>query len=61
VEIVYLPTGVMRADIMTKPLQGELFRKMRDDLMGVSKRDVAEGATHEPLSEPVAPRGAQEV
>jgi hypothetical protein len=34
VEIVYLPTGAMRADIMTKPLQGELFRKMRAELMG---------------------------
>ena len=35
VEIDYLPTEEMRADIMTKPLQGELFRKMRDWLMGV--------------------------
>jgi hypothetical protein len=34
VEIVYLPTGSMRADIMTKPLQGDLFRKMRAELMG---------------------------
>ena len=33
-EIVYLPTGDMRADIMTKPLQGSLFRAMRDELMG---------------------------
>jgi hypothetical protein len=37
VEIEYLPTGEMRADIMTKPLQGDLFKRMREALMGVSK------------------------
>jgi hypothetical protein len=36
VEIEYLPTGDMRADIMTKPLQGDLFRKMRAELLGIS-------------------------
>jgi hypothetical protein len=35
VEVVYKPTGEMRADIMTKPLQGDLFRKMRSALMGM--------------------------
>jgi hypothetical protein len=39
VEIEYLPTGDMRADIMTKPLQGDLFKRMREALMGVSKID----------------------
>ena len=33
VAIVYLPTEEMVADIMTKPLQGALFRKMRSLLM----------------------------
>ena len=26
----------MRADFMTKPLQGEKFRKFRDDILGIS-------------------------
>jgi hypothetical protein len=42
-EIVYLPTGEMRADILTKPLQGSLFRKMRDELMGYSVREKPRG------------------
>jgi hypothetical protein len=41
VEIVYKATGEMRADILTKPLQGELFRSMRAALMGME--DVASG------------------
>lgn len=35
VELKYLPTGDMLADILTKPLQGALFRKLRDKLLGV--------------------------
>jgi hypothetical protein len=31
----YMPTGDMLADIMTKPLQGELFRGMRALLLGM--------------------------
>ena len=31
--IEYLPTKDMIADILTKPLQGELFRKLRDLLL----------------------------
>jgi hypothetical protein len=42
VEIVYKATGEMRADIMTKPLQGELFRKMRAALMGMDSVDELE-------------------
>ena len=30
------PTDVMWADFMTKPLQGEKFRKFRDDILGIS-------------------------
>ena len=29
----YVPTDVMVADILTKPLQGDLFRKLRDILL----------------------------
>ena len=34
IKLVYCPTEFMVADIMTKPLQGSLFRTMRDRLMG---------------------------
>jgi hypothetical protein len=33
IEIEYLPTGSMIADILTKPLQGNLFRMLRDQLL----------------------------
>jgi len=35
VSLVWCPTGDMIGDYMTKPLQGALFRKFRDQLMGV--------------------------
>jgi hypothetical protein len=35
VEICYIPTEEMVADILTKPLQGDLFRKLRDLLTNV--------------------------
>jgi hypothetical protein len=34
IKLVYCPTEFMIADIMTKPLQGSLFRTMRDRIMG---------------------------
>ena len=34
--VEYCPTGDMVADYFTKPLQGSLFRKMRDTIMNVS-------------------------
>ena len=34
IELVHCPTERMIADYYTKPLQGSLFRKMRDILMG---------------------------
>jgi hypothetical protein len=37
VRLVHMPTSEMIADIMTKPLQGALFRKMRAWLMGLDE------------------------
>ena len=34
IAVEHMPTGQMIADIMTKPLQGDLFRKMRAWLLG---------------------------
>ena len=34
VEVAYCPTKAMTADYMTKPLQGSLFKKFRDEIMG---------------------------
>ena len=36
IKIEYTPTEEMLADILTKPLQGELFRKMRSELLGLN-------------------------
>ena len=33
--MVWCPTGDMIADYATKPLQGYLFKKFRDQIMGV--------------------------
>jgi len=33
IKIEYLGTGEMLADILTKPLQGSLFEKLRDQLL----------------------------
>ena len=32
--VTYCPTEIMTADVLTKPLQGKLFREMRDRLLG---------------------------
>ena len=34
VEIEYCPTGVMVADFLTKPLQGALFIRFKDRILG---------------------------
>jgi hypothetical protein len=36
VEIAYLPTELMAADFFTKPLQGELFRRLRTEVLNLS-------------------------
>jgi hypothetical protein len=33
INIEYMPTGEMLADILTKPLQGALFKKLRNQLL----------------------------
>ena len=40
VTIEYCPTEQMMADYFTKPLQGALFRKLRDWIMGVAPIDL---------------------
>ena len=40
--IEYCPTGEMIADFFTKPLQGKLFVKMRDLVMGIPIRLIKE-------------------
>ena len=35
VDIKYMPTSKMIADYFTKPLQGALFRKTRDQIQGI--------------------------
>ena len=35
IDIEYMPTGKMIADYFTKPLQGNLFRKMIDQIQGI--------------------------
>jgi hypothetical protein len=46
VSVVECPTGDMIGDFATKPLQGALFRKFRDQIMGVTPaRDPGPGKT----------------
>jgi hypothetical protein len=46
VSVVWCPTGDMIGDYATKPLQGTLFLKFRDQLMGVTPaRDPGPGKT----------------
>jgi hypothetical protein len=46
VSAVWCPTGDMIGDCATKPLQGALFRKFRDHIMGVTPaRDPGPGKT----------------
>ena len=35
VSVVWCPTGDMIGDYMAKPLQGDMFRKFRDQITGV--------------------------
>jgi hypothetical protein len=47
VSVVWCPTGDMIGDYATKPLQGALFRKFRDQILGVTPaRDPGSGKTN---------------
>jgi hypothetical protein len=50
IRIEYCPTGIMIADYFTKPLQGMIFRKLRDMIMG--NTDIVL-PTDEPENEPI--------
>ena len=36
INLLHCPTGIMVADFFTKPLQGQLFNKFRDVIMGIT-------------------------
>jgi hypothetical protein len=36
IQVLYKPTLEMTADIMTKPLTGNLFKKLRDQLLNIT-------------------------
>ena len=40
--VTYQPTKEMVADYLSKPLQGSLFRKHRNAILGITERDKAE-------------------
>ena len=40
IDVVYCPTAKMLADFFTKPLQGSLFRKFRDVILGYKHIDT---------------------
>ena len=40
VKILYCPTGDMTADFYTKPLQGSLFYKHRNAMLGIEPEDI---------------------
>ena len=49
VSVVWCPTGNMTGDFMTKPLQGALFRRFRDHIVGVVlMQDPGPGKVAEP-------------
>jgi hypothetical protein len=60
VSVVWCPTGDMIADFATKPLQGAMFKKFRDMIMGVvpakdpktTTLKMTKPANSEPVSRP---------
>ena len=53
VALVWCPKGDIIGDFMTKPLQGELFRKFRDQIMGVIlDQDPGPGKTQQGKAHP---------
>jgi hypothetical protein len=60
VAIQYCPTKEMVADYFTKPLQGVLFYKFRDQIMGVVPMDTIIGAHRSVLDKKVRSPGRSE-
>ena len=51
--VVYCPTEEMLADFFTKPLQGALFRKFRDVVMGMKHINTLKRTALDPSQERV--------
>ena len=52
VRVEWCPTGDMVADFLTKPLQGSIFKKFRDVIMGaLPMREVSKILTRDPVTE----------
>ena len=50
IDVEYCPTGMMLGDFFTKPLQGSLFRRMRDVVQGMESISILK--TEDELNEP---------
>jgi hypothetical protein len=55
VSIIYCPTKLMVADYFTKPLQGALFYKFRDQILGVAPMDDFNADHRSVLDDKVSP------
>jgi hypothetical protein len=56
--VVWCPTGDMLGDYATKPLQGALFRKFRDQIIGVTPaRDPGPGKNDSSVGKTETHRG----
>ena len=51
IQVEYCPTEMMLADFFTKPLQGALFRKFRDVVLGYKHIDDLKQTTEEASSQ----------
>ena len=45
IEVIHCPTDIMVADFFTKPLQGALFKKLRDIIMGITHSNSLQAVT----------------
>jgi hypothetical protein len=60
VTVQYCPTKQMVADYFTKPLQGALFYKFRDQIMGVAHMETIHGGHRSVLAEDKKVSGVSE-
>ena len=52
IEVVHCPTHIMVANFFTKPLQGALFKKLRDIIMGITYSDSLQAVAKKKLTLP---------